>query len=111
MALKDKLDQEASTTGTACSVARALVGLPAAELAVFLDLLGTPERRGRSAAYIYGLMQAERRELFAAASAANEAGDRKEAARLQALAEVYNVGNQTINRHRGRTCRCFKDAA
>lgn len=108
MALKDKLAQETGIHGTACSVRRALNGLPPDELALFVDLLGTPERRGKSAAYIYGLMQAERRDLIEAASSANEAGDRANAATLQDLAEIYNVGNQTINRHRGGTCRCFK---
>jgi hypothetical protein len=27
------------------------------------------------------------------------------------LAEGYEVGQQTINRHRSRSCRCFKAAA
>jgi hypothetical protein len=111
MALKDKLDREVPSAGTPCSVGHALKSLPAGELEVFIDLLGTPEHRGKSAAYIYGMMQDERRELYAAASAANESGDRAEAARLQDLAEVYDIGHQTINRHRGRKCRCFKDAA
>lgn len=111
MALKDKLARETSTAGTPCSVGRALKGLPPDDLQVFTELLGTPECPGRSAAYIYTMMQAERRELFLAASAANESGNRAEAAKLQGLAEVYDVGHQTINRHRGEKCRCFKDAA
>lgn len=109
MSLKDKISQDSAVRGTPCSVGRALDGLPPADRELFVELLGTPERRGRSAAYIYGIMQSERRDLHMAASKANEAGNRRKAADLQDLAIVYAVGLQTINRHRGRNCRCFTD--
>ena|SRR5690242_2358001 len=111
MALKAKVQEtQPASSGAPCSVARALAGLPPADRAVFVDLLGTPERPGRSAAYIYGVMQDERRDLIRAATAAADRGEATKAARLYELAEVYDIGNQTVNKHRGRKCRCFKAA-
>jgi hypothetical protein len=110
MALADR-KIEAKHSGTPCSIGYALANLPDEDREWLIRALGTKERRGKDASVIWGTMHDERRDLHERASAANEAGDRPEAARLQDLAQAYNVGLQTINRHRGEKCRCFKDAA
>ena len=69
--------------GTPCSVGALLDQLEGAELEALQTMLGTPEKRGWSQAEIYKAL----------------------------TAEGYEVGLQTINRHRGGQCRCSKAAA
>lgn len=70
-------------SGTDCSVGILLRRLEGAELDALVAMLGTPENRGWSQAEIYEAL----------------------------TAEGYEVGRQTINRHRARGCRCFRAAA
>lgn len=111
MALADQLDRAEGEPGTPCSVGYALANLPETELALFKRILGTKERWGLTAAKVHGAMQAERSVVLGKARAATEAGDELEAIRLERLAAAYDVKLQTINRHRGETCRCFSAAA
>lgn len=84
MALADRLDRRnRPTTGLPCSIGTLLAKLDGAELDALNTMLGTPERRGWSAAEIYDVL----------------------------TAEGYEVGRQSINRHRGGRCRCTQDAA
>ena len=82
MALADHTPPE-PTTGLPCSVGSLLDRLEGDELAAFLTMLGTPERRGWAATAIYDAVRTE----------------------------GYEVGLQSINRHRGRKCRCYRSAA
>lgn len=80
MALADRATQQPpSVHGTPCSMGTLIARLEGEELAALETMLGTPERRGWSAADIY----------------------------VALTEEGYTVGLQTINRHRGRKCRCF----
>lgn len=82
MALADRTPP-APTTGLPCSVGALIDRLDGAELTALEQMLGTPERRGWSATAIYDAVRAE----------------------------GYEIGLQSVNRHRGRKCRCFRDAA
>ena len=82
MALADRT-KPASIHGYPCSVGELLGRLEGAELDAFLTMLGTPEQRGWSAAAIWKAV----------------------------TDEGHEVGLQTINRHRGGKCRCYRDAA
>lgn len=80
MSLAQRVQQPPKkTTGSPCSVGALLDRLTGKELAAFNEMLGTPEARGWPASDIYDALRAE----------------------------GYQVGLQTINRHRGRKCRCF----
>lgn len=80
MALADMMQPPAKGPGLPCSVGALLNTLDGDELAALQTMLGTPERPGWTASQVY-----------------------------QALtAEGYSVGYQTINRHRGGNCRCFR---
>lgn len=85
MALADRLTagRPVPIHGSPCSVGTLLDTLDGPELEALNLMLGTPERRGWAASDIYDAL----------------------------TAEGYEVGYQTINRHRGRKCRCFKAAA
>lgn len=82
MSLADRTPPTPST-GLPCSVGALLTRLDGTELAAFQSMLGTPEQRGWSATAIYDAVRAE----------------------------GYDIGLQSVNRHRGRKCRCFRDAA
>lgn len=66
--------------GKPCSIGSLLDQLDGAELAAFESMLGAPESPGWPAAAVW------------------------EACR----AEGYEIGLQSVNRHRGRRCRCFR---
>ena len=66
--------------GLECSVGVILDTLKGDELDAFKVMLGTPEKRGWSQQEIYEAL----------------------------TSEGYEVGRQTINRHRAKGCRCFK---
>ena len=84
MALSDRLtNPPARTTGTPCSVGALIDRLEGAELDALLTMLGTPERRGWTQDAIYDAL----------------------------TDEGYEVGRQSINRHRGGKCRCSRQAA
>jgi hypothetical protein len=79
MALHDKLSQPPKALhGLPCSIGTLLDKLDGAELEAFKTMLGTPEQRGWSATAIW----------------------------RACLAEGYEIGLQSINRHRGGKCRC-----
>lgn len=82
MALADRTPPN-SIHGYPCSVGALLNTLDDAELKAFKEMLGTPQQRGWSASAIWEAC----------------------------TAEGYTVGLQTINRHRGGKCRCFRQAA
>lgn len=82
MALADRTPPT-QMSGLPCSVGALLDRLDGDELAAFQQMLGTPEQRGWSATAIYDAVRDE----------------------------GYDIGRQSINRHRGRTCRCHKDAS
>lgn len=92
-----------STTGIPCSVGFALEHLPPGDQEAFARLLGTQERPGAVASYIFALCKAEREDLLTQAS---EADDSDEEYRLHELAAAYDVKYQQINKHRGGRCRC-----
>lgn len=86
MALSDHLatGRPATIHGKPCSVGTLLATLQGAELEALLTMLGDPAKRdGWNASEIYDAL----------------------------VAEGYEVGRQSINRHRGGRCRCAKDAA
>lgn len=84
MALSERLANPPRThTGTPCSVGVLLDALEGDELAALQEMLGTQDQRGWSQDAIYDAL----------------------------TAEGYEVGRQSINRHRGGKCRCAKDAA
>lgn len=79
MSLADRLATTKQTqSGLPCSIGRLLATLKGDELAALEAMLGTPERRGWSQRDIY----------------------------ITLRAEGYEVGLQTINRHRAGMCRC-----
>lgn len=80
MALADRTPPRPST-GLPCSIGALLDRLHGDELDAFRQMLGTPENRGWSATAIYDAVRDE----------------------------GYDIGLQSINRHRGRKCRCFRD--
>jgi hypothetical protein len=81
MALQDRLDNPpVRTTGQPCSVGALIGQLKGKELAAFQVMLGTPENWGWSQDEIYAAL----------------------------TAEGYQVGRQTINRHRGGKCKCAR---
>lgn len=82
MALADHTPPVAST-GLPCSVGALLDRLEGDELAAFKTMLGTPEQRGWPATAIYDAVREE----------------------------GYEIGLQSVNRHRGRKCRCFRSVA
>ena len=65
-------------TGKPCSVGEVLNKLEGEELEALVRALGTPEKRGQSAAVIHNAL----------------------------VAENHRVSFQQINRHRGGTCGC-----
>lgn len=85
MALADRITagRPVPIHGSPCSVGVLLDTLKGDELEALNLMLGTPERRGWSATDIYDAL----------------------------IAEGYEVGRQSINRHRGGKCRCAKAAA
>ncbi len=85
MALSDRLADPAPApaTGQPCSVGALLELLNGNERDALLTMLGTPENRGWTAGAIYDAL----------------------------IAEGHRVGFQTINRHRARRCRCYRQAA
>ena len=84
MALKDRLTQPpARNTGTPCSIGALIDRLEGDELAALETMLGTQEQRGWPQDAIYDAL----------------------------TGEGYEVGRQSINRHRGGKCRCGKQAA
>lgn len=66
--------------GLPCSVGTLLDTLEGAELEALKTMLGTPEQRGWSQSAIFEALKDE----------------------------GYEVGRQSINRHRGGTCRCAR---
>lgn len=78
MALADKKPPK-SRHGLPCSIGELLNTLEGTELAAFNAMLGTPENRGWSATAIWQTCRDE----------------------------GYEIGLQSVNRHRGRKCRCF----
>ena len=107
MALADRLeDTPKRHTGTPCSVGALEDFLQGKEADSFYAMLHT---LGWSGARVYAAIQAEAKELYAAAAQATEAGDEATAKAKLAAAVVHaNMGEQTVNRHRSRGCRCFK---
>ena len=85
MALADRINQQPTTPlpGPRCSVGVLIEQLDGEELDALNTMLGTPERRGWTEGQIYDAL----------------------------TAEGYQVGRQTINRHRGGRCGCTKAAA
>ena len=80
MALSDRVNQHSPVMhGLPCSIGALLERLEGDERDALLTMLGTPERRGWSQHQIYDAL----------------------------TAEGYQVGRQTVNRHRARHCRCF----
>lgn len=80
MALADRKPPE-RRHGMPCSVGTLLDQLDGKELAAFQAMLGTPEQRSPwSARDVYEALRDE----------------------------GYDVGHQTISRHRGRHCRCLQ---
>lgn len=81
MALVDRVRQGSKGPGTGlpCSVGTLLDQLPEPEADALREMLGTPEDWGWPASSIYDALRDE----------------------------GYRVGAQTINRHRGRKCKCF----
>ena len=81
MALADRIKQPpAGRQGLPCSIGELLADLPPAEREALETMLGTPDNRSPwSARQIYDALRDE----------------------------GHTVGFQTINRHRGRHCRCF----
>jgi hypothetical protein len=83
MSLSERIQQKPDRiSGYDCSVGRLLNTLEGDELTALVEMLGTPEQRGWSQSEIYDAL----------------------------TAEGYEVGRQTINRHRAQGCRCFKAA-
>ncbi len=79
MALADRIKERREPTGgLPCSVGVLIAQLDPKELAALNTMLGTPEQRGWSEGEIYDAL----------------------------TAEGYEVARQSINRHRGRRCRC-----
>jgi len=66
------------TYGMPCSIGNLLNTLEGDELAAFKVMLGTPDKPGWDASAIFDAV----------------------------TAEGYAIGRQSINRHRGRKCRC-----
>jgi hypothetical protein len=84
MALTERLNNRTpGMTGRPCSVGYLLEQLDGAERDALLVMLGSPTQRGWSQAEIYDAL----------------------------TAEGYEVGRQSINRHRGGQCRCERTAA
>lgn len=81
MALSERIKhQPTDRRGLPCSVGTLLDQLDGAEHAALLEMLGTPEKRGWTQNDIYDAL----------------------------TAEGYSVARQSINRHRGGSCRCPK---
>ena len=82
MSLAERLQETPERNfGMPCSIGTLLNTLPADEVAALQAMLGTPEQRSPwTASEIYDALQAE----------------------------GHTVGYQTIGRHRGRKCRCFR---
>lgn len=84
MSLTDRINTPPPRrSGLPCSIGTLAGQLDGEELAALNTMLGTPEKRGWSAAAIYDAL----------------------------TAEGYTVGRQSINRHRGGSCGCAKAAA
>lgn len=84
MALSDRLAEPPKPMhGTPCSVGVLLDTLEGAELDALRVMLGSPTQRGWSQDAIYAVL----------------------------TDEGYEVGRQSINRHRGGKCRCARDAS
>ena len=93
MALADKLSEAPRRQrGTPCSVGALEDYLEGTEAEAFQAMLHTLGWSGRR---VYEAVQEEAREL-------RDAGEVEKAAIYGAMAE------QTVNRHRSRSCRCFK---
>ena len=82
MALADRKAPPAMH-GLPCSIGELLNSLEGDELAAFKTMLGTPTNRGWSATAIW--------------QACRDEG--------------YQIGLQSVNRHRGGKCRCAKETA
>lgn len=83
MALSERLAEPPKPKhGTPCSVGALLDRLEGGERDALLTMLGTPEQRGWPQDAIYDAL----------------------------TGEGYEVGRQSINRHRGRKCRCEQAA-
>ena len=81
MSLSERVtERPESKHGMPCSVAVLLNTLEGDELDALVSMLGTPEQPGWTAGDIYDAL----------------------------AAEGYKVGYQSINRHRGRKCRCSR---
>ena len=79
MSLSERLKEPPSRTyGMPCSVGNLLNALEGDELKALKAMLGTPEKPGWDATAIFDAV----------------------------TAEGYSIGRQSINRHRGRKCRC-----
>lgn len=84
MALSERIKhQPSSRTGLPCSVGVLLDQLQGAERDALLVMLGDTEHRGWPAGHIYDAL----------------------------VEEGHVVALQSINRHRGKRCRCGKDAS
>lgn len=95
MALSDRLKSAPTRTpGTPCSVGAVEDHLSGGELDAFHAML----HNGHPATGIYRAVQDEARELL-------DAGD------LDGASVLSRLSLQQINRHRSRSCRCFKAAA
>lgn len=91
--LKDKLDEiPRRATGTPCSVGALEEYLDGAEADAFYAMLHT---LGWSGQRVYDTVQGEAREL-------RDKGD------LEAAAVYAAMSMQQVNRHRSRSCRCFR---
>jgi hypothetical protein len=97
MALSERIKDTPARrpTGLPCSVGALedyLESQPGAEADAFYAMLHTLGWSGRR---VYEAVQAEAQELH------NQGN-------LEAAAIYANMGQQTVNRHRSRGCRCFK---
>lgn len=80
MALAERINDPAPISGLPCSIGALLAKLPKTEAAALNTMLtGTPTRRWSQT------------EIYTAITA-----------------EGYDVGRQSVNRHRAGQCRCFR---
>ncbi len=103
MALADRLESTPRrTTGLPCSVGAVEEHLTGKEADSFYAMLHT---LGWSGSRVYKAVQDEAKELLSKPVEARTAEDVERASILAAMSE------QQVNRHRSRSCRCFKAAA
>lgn len=96
MALSDRLGNAPQRmNGKPCSVGALEEYLTGAEADAFFAMLHT---LGWSGQRVYDEVQAEAKVL-------------RDAGELEKAAQYASLGQQSVNRHRSRSCRCFKAAA